>query len=267
MTAAAAAGGMGLDTATAAAIYGMYTSLVYLMSVPGGWLADRVLGQRKAVLYGGILIAARPLLAGRAASTIVLPRAVLIVLGTGLLKPNISVIVGQLYGQTGRPPRRGVLDLLHGDQPRRVPRAAHHRLPGAGRALPRADRGLGHGSELGVALGVRRGRRRHDARPDSVRRSAGKRARHGGARAGRRDDAASCAAKFKRQAIATSGMALGALVVARGAARAGRRRHDSRRRTVRDVTGYSLLVITVAFFGSLFLDQELDAATSAAACT
>ncbi len=58
MTAAVAAGGMGLDVATAAAIYGTYTSMVYLMSVPGGWLADRVLGQRRAVLYGGILIAA-----------------------------------------------------------------------------------------------------------------------------------------------------------------------------------------------------------------
>src|SRR3982751_1557259 len=53
-----ASGGMGLDAVTAAAIYGVYTSLVYLMSVPGGWLADRVLGSRRAVMYGGILIAA-----------------------------------------------------------------------------------------------------------------------------------------------------------------------------------------------------------------
>ena len=100
MTAAVTAGGMGLDTATAAAIYGTYTSLVYLMSIPGGWLADRVLGQRKAVLYGGILIAAGHF-------TLAVPLAwsfyaglVLIVLGTGLLKPNISAIVGQLYGRT-----------------------------------------------------------------------------------------------------------------------------------------------------------------------
>src|SRR5579871_3791205 len=97
MTAAVARGGMGLDTATAAAIYGTYTSLVYLMSLPGGWLADRLIGQRRAVLGGGMLIAAghfslavpRPL-------TFYLGLA-LIVLGTGLLKPNISVIVGQLY--------------------------------------------------------------------------------------------------------------------------------------------------------------------------
>src|SRR4029079_1047391 len=58
MTAPAAMGGLGLGTATAAAIYGTYTSMVYLMSLPGGWIADRLMGQRRAVLYGGILIAA-----------------------------------------------------------------------------------------------------------------------------------------------------------------------------------------------------------------
>jgi POT family proton-dependent oligopeptide transporter len=71
--------------------------MVYMMAVPGGWLADRVLGQRKAVLYGGILIAAGHYsLALPIAATFYLG-LVLIVLGTGLLKPNISVIVGQLY--------------------------------------------------------------------------------------------------------------------------------------------------------------------------
>ena len=98
MTAAVSAGGMGLDTATAAAIYGTYTSLVYLMSVPGGWLADRVLGQRKAVLYGGILIAAGHYTLAVPIDGSFYLGLVLIVLGTGLLKPNISVIVGQLYG-------------------------------------------------------------------------------------------------------------------------------------------------------------------------
>ena len=58
MSTAAALGGLGLDTATAAVIYGVYTASVYLANIPGGWLADRVLGQRKAVLYGGIFIAA-----------------------------------------------------------------------------------------------------------------------------------------------------------------------------------------------------------------
>jgi len=58
MTAPAAMGGIGLTTATAAAVYGTYTSMVYLMSLPGGWIADRLIGQRRAVLYGGVLIAA-----------------------------------------------------------------------------------------------------------------------------------------------------------------------------------------------------------------
>jgi POT family proton-dependent oligopeptide transporter len=99
MTAAASVGGLGLNTATAAAVYGTYTSLVYLMSLPGGWIADRLLGQRRAVLYGGILIACGHYsLAVPKAAAFYLGLA-LIVLGTGLLKPNISVIVGQLYAE------------------------------------------------------------------------------------------------------------------------------------------------------------------------
>ena len=98
MSTAAAAGGLGLDTATAAVIYGVYTSSVYLMNIPGGWLADRVLGQRKAVLYGGIFIAAGHYALAIPASTTFYIGLLLVAIGTGLLKPNISVIVGQLYG-------------------------------------------------------------------------------------------------------------------------------------------------------------------------
>src|SRR5687767_9038483 len=57
MTATPAAGGLGFDTATAGAVYGLYTSSVYLTTLPGGWIADRLVGQRRAVLYGGIFIA------------------------------------------------------------------------------------------------------------------------------------------------------------------------------------------------------------------
>jgi len=97
MTAAPTAGGMGLDVAAAGAIYGTYTSLVYLMNLPGGWIADRLIGQRRAVLYGGILIAlGHYSLAVPTIAAFYLGLA-LIVLGTGLLKPNVSVIVGQLY--------------------------------------------------------------------------------------------------------------------------------------------------------------------------
>src|SRR5262245_99202 len=99
MTASATVGGMGLDTATAAGIYGMYTSMVYLSNLPGGWIADRLLGQRRAVLVGGILIAAGHFSLAVPASLTFYLGLVLIVLGTGLLKPNISVMVGQLYAE------------------------------------------------------------------------------------------------------------------------------------------------------------------------
>jgi POT family proton-dependent oligopeptide transporter len=97
MTAAPAAGGLGFDTATAGAIYGLYTSMVYMTTLPGGWVADRLIGPQRAVLYGGILIAAGQFsLAIPSLSTFYLG-LVLIVIGTGLLKGNVSVIVGRLY--------------------------------------------------------------------------------------------------------------------------------------------------------------------------
>jgi POT family proton-dependent oligopeptide transporter len=99
MTAPLATGGMGLETAAAAAIYGTYTSMVYLMSLPGGWIADRLIGQRRAVLYGGILIAAGHYSLAVPATLTFYLGLILVVMGTGLLKPNISVIVGQLYSQ------------------------------------------------------------------------------------------------------------------------------------------------------------------------
>src|SRR4030095_15682047 len=97
MTAPLALGGMGLNDVEAAAIYGTYVSMVYMMAVPGGCLADRVLGHRKAWLYGGILIAAGHYSLALPIKATFFFGLVLIVLGTGLLKPNISVIVGQLY--------------------------------------------------------------------------------------------------------------------------------------------------------------------------
>jgi proton-dependent oligopeptide transporter, POT family len=98
MTAAPAAGGLGFDAVTAGAIYGLYTSMVYMMTLPGGWIADRLIGPQRAVLVGGILIASGHFsMAVPSLSTFYLG-LVLIVLGTGLLKGNVSVIVGRLYG-------------------------------------------------------------------------------------------------------------------------------------------------------------------------
>ena len=96
-------GGFGMDDTTAAAIYGLYTALVYLLALPGGWIADRILGQRQAVFYGGVFIAIGNLsLAMPIFRDIFFPVGlVLIVSGTGLLKPNVSAIVGELYSDDG----------------------------------------------------------------------------------------------------------------------------------------------------------------------
>jgi POT family proton-dependent oligopeptide transporter len=97
MVAPAAAGGLGLPIGQATLIYGTYTMSVYMLSIPGGTLADGILGSRLAVLIGGIIIAAGHFsMAVPGEATFYLGLA-LIVIGTGLLKPNISAMVGQLY--------------------------------------------------------------------------------------------------------------------------------------------------------------------------
>jgi POT family proton-dependent oligopeptide transporter len=97
MTAPLAAGGLGFDTGTAGAVYGLYTSMVYMTSLPGGWIADRLIGQRRAVLCGGILIACGHFSMAFPSLTTFYLGLALIVVGTGLLKGNVSVIVGRLY--------------------------------------------------------------------------------------------------------------------------------------------------------------------------
>jgi proton-dependent oligopeptide transporter, POT family len=97
MTAPLANGGLGFPTAKAGAIYGTYVALAYLTSMPGGWLADRFLGQRRATLFGGVIIMLGHLsLAVPAIATFYLGLG-LVVTGTGLLKPNVSTMVGGLY--------------------------------------------------------------------------------------------------------------------------------------------------------------------------
>ena len=97
MTAPLAAGGLGWTGAKAGPIYGVYTASVYLMSLPGGWIADRVLGQRRSVFWGGVIIMLGHIsLAVPSVNTFFLG-LFLVVLGVGLLKPNISTMVGQLY--------------------------------------------------------------------------------------------------------------------------------------------------------------------------
>ncbi len=102
MTAPAAAGGLGFSVAKAGAIYGIYTSMVYLASLPGGWIADRILGQQRAVLVGGLIMSVGYLMLSAPGLAPFYTGLVLVVLGTGLLKPNISTIVGQLYAPEDR---------------------------------------------------------------------------------------------------------------------------------------------------------------------
>ncbi len=104
MTAGPEYGGLGFPTAKATGIYGWYLMLVYLTALPGGILADRVLGQRRAVMLGGAIIALGNFcLVAHTIASFYLGLA-LIVVGTGLLKPNVSTMVGGLYGKSD--PRR-----------------------------------------------------------------------------------------------------------------------------------------------------------------
>ena len=90
-------GGLGYGAAEAAGIAAIYGALVYLTPLPGGWIADRVIGARRAVLYGGIVIAAGHIVLAAFGGAGLFPALILIILGTGLLKPNLTAMVGGLY--------------------------------------------------------------------------------------------------------------------------------------------------------------------------
>ncbi|SFB02790.1 MULTISPECIES: peptide MFS transporter [unclassified Bacillus (in: firmicutes)] len=93
-------GGLGIDESLALSIMSIYGSLVYMSGIIGGWLADRVFGSSNGVLYGGILIMLGHIaLAFPGNITMFFVSMVLIVLGTGLLKPNVSSVVGEMYSE------------------------------------------------------------------------------------------------------------------------------------------------------------------------
>src|SRR5215207_1358696 len=97
MVATPAQGGLGFDVKQAASIYGTYTMSVYLTALPGGLLADYVLGARLAVFLGGIVIACGHFTMVFRSTNFLYAGMALIAIGTGLLKPNISAMVGGLY--------------------------------------------------------------------------------------------------------------------------------------------------------------------------
>ncbi len=105
MSAAIFNGGFGIERSQASAIVGIYAASVYLASLPGGWVADRLLGLRRAIMLGAVLITCGHLSIGLSAfahgKVPFFLGLIFIVLGTGLLKPNISAIVGDLYPEGG----------------------------------------------------------------------------------------------------------------------------------------------------------------------
>lgn len=94
-------GGMGLTDEMAAAIYGLYTALVYMTALPGGWVGDRLLGAKGAVWWGGIIIATGHVVLGIHSTQAFFIGLVLVAFGSGLLKSNMSALVGQLYPEGG----------------------------------------------------------------------------------------------------------------------------------------------------------------------
>ncbi len=104
ISATVADGGMGWSEADAVWLYGYYTMLVYLFGIPGGFLADRLIGQKKAVMVGGFLLVLGHSIMAIPNETAFFTALGLIILGVGALKPNISTMVGGLY-KPGDPTR------------------------------------------------------------------------------------------------------------------------------------------------------------------
>jgi proton-dependent oligopeptide transporter, POT family len=97
MTKEVALGGRGMSDAAAGAVLALYLSSGYLLSLLGGWIADRFLGQRKAVTVGGLGIVIGNAMLAAPSDDLFYPGLVIVAVGTAFLKPNISTIVGQLY--------------------------------------------------------------------------------------------------------------------------------------------------------------------------
>src|SRR5256885_5624138 len=104
MTAAITQGGFGFERDVASSIVGIYAACVYLASLPGGWIADRLIGLRRSIWYGGCLIALGHIslaLSSIFAKPALFAGLLFLLMGTGLLKPNIPAIVGELYPEGG----------------------------------------------------------------------------------------------------------------------------------------------------------------------
>ncbi|GAA2220554.1 MFS transporter [Streptomyces amakusaensis] len=106
-------GGLGMKDATAVAIYSVYNAMVYLLALPGGWLGDRVWGARKATAIAGVIIMTGHFLLAVPASASFFIGLAFIAVGSGLLKANISTMVGQLYSDKNDPRRDGGFTIFY----------------------------------------------------------------------------------------------------------------------------------------------------------
>ena len=154
MVAPVTAGGLGFADADAASIYGTYTGSVWGAAILGGIVADRLLGQYRSVLIGGIIIALGHFTLAFKALPFFYAGLALIVVGTGLLKPNVSTLVGSLYEQGDARRDAGFSIFYMG-----INLGALFGPLIAGYLAQRVD------WHIGFACG----RRRHDARPRAVR--------------------------------------------------------------------------------------------------
>jgi len=101
MVTAVADGGLGIDDKAASSIYGLYVAASYLLALLGGWIADRLIGAQRAVFSGAVLIIAGNALLASGTSQVFFLGLVLIAFGVGLLKPNVSGLVADLYPEGG----------------------------------------------------------------------------------------------------------------------------------------------------------------------
>ncbi|MFJ8044649.1 peptide MFS transporter [Kitasatospora sp. NPDC096147] len=113
MGAAVADGGLGMKAATAGAVYSVYNAMVYLLALPGGWIADRFLGARKTVALGGAIIMAGHFALALPSKPVFFAGLGLIAIGSGLLKANISTMVGHLYDGPNDPRRDGGFTVFY----------------------------------------------------------------------------------------------------------------------------------------------------------
>lgn len=104
LVAAPAEGGLGMGAQDAAALLGIYMALVFMASLPGGWVSDRILGPRRATLWGGAAIACGHTVLAVPWDLSLYPGLALVVVGTGLVKPSMAAMVGRMF--EGRPERR-----------------------------------------------------------------------------------------------------------------------------------------------------------------